>query len=119
MSDGKATFTAKVTSSTIYYAHADDTFTWTVYDNGEGSTEPATISPSTARCLVAATTPARPHAVPHHGGQHPGPLQQLIQPRTNALDRGGLRASSALVVLVLRPGQQREVEERRPQGPVR
>ena len=35
---GKATFTAKVTSSTIYYAHAGDTFTWTVYDNGEGST---------------------------------------------------------------------------------
>jgi hypothetical protein len=31
------TFTAKVTSSTIYYAHANDTFTWTVYDGGEGS----------------------------------------------------------------------------------
>ena len=32
----KATFTAKVTSSTIYYAHVNDMFTWTVYDNGEG-----------------------------------------------------------------------------------
>ena len=34
--NGKATFTAKVTSSTIYYAHAGDTFTWTVTDSGEG-----------------------------------------------------------------------------------
>ena len=32
-----ATFTAKVTSSTISYAHADDTFTWMIYDNGEGT----------------------------------------------------------------------------------
>ena len=33
----QATFTAQVTSSTISYAHAGDTFTWTVYDNGEGT----------------------------------------------------------------------------------
>jgi hypothetical protein len=32
-----ATFTAMVTSSTYLYAHVGDTFTWTVYDNGEGS----------------------------------------------------------------------------------
>ncbi len=32
-----ATFTAEVTSSTINYAHVGDTFTWTVYDQGEGS----------------------------------------------------------------------------------
>ena len=32
-----ATFTARVTSSTIYYAHVGNTFTWTVYDGGEGS----------------------------------------------------------------------------------
>ena len=51
-----------------------------------------------------------------HGHPVRGP-RRLIQPRTNALDRGGLRASSALVgLVVLRPGQQREVEERRPQG---
>ncbi len=31
-----ATFTAEVISSSIYYADAGDTFTWTVYDNGEG-----------------------------------------------------------------------------------
>ncbi len=37
VANGKATFTAKVTSSTIYYAQANDTFTWTVYDNGESS----------------------------------------------------------------------------------
>ena len=36
--DGEATFTAEVTSSTIGYAYAGDTFTWTVKDNGEGST---------------------------------------------------------------------------------
>ena len=34
---GKATFTAEVISSSIGYAHAGDTFTWTVYDNGEGT----------------------------------------------------------------------------------
>ena len=32
-----ATFTAKVTTSTISYANMDDTFTWTVYDKGEGT----------------------------------------------------------------------------------
>ena len=34
--NGKATFTAKITSSTIGYANVNDTFTWTVYDKGEG-----------------------------------------------------------------------------------
>jgi hypothetical protein len=32
-----ATFTAKLTSSTYRWAHTGDTYTWTVYDNGEGA----------------------------------------------------------------------------------
>ena len=39
--DGKATFTAKVTSGNYYWTHNGDTLTWTVYDKGEGSTAPA------------------------------------------------------------------------------
>jgi hypothetical protein len=35
---GKATFTAKLTSSTYRWANPGDTYTWTVYDNGEGGT---------------------------------------------------------------------------------
>jgi hypothetical protein len=34
--DGNATFTAKLTSSTYVWANVGDTYTWTVYDNGEG-----------------------------------------------------------------------------------
>jgi hypothetical protein len=37
--DGNATFTAKITSSTIGYANVNDTFTWTVYDSGTGVSE--------------------------------------------------------------------------------
>jgi hypothetical protein len=40
--DGKATFTAQVTSGNYVWTHDGDTLTWTVYDNGEGAT--ATIS---------------------------------------------------------------------------
>ena len=77
----KATFTATVISSTIGYAHQGDTFTWTVYDNGEGSKGTVDTSPSTPLCLVASRTPRLDHAVPHHGRQHPGPLQRLIRPQ--------------------------------------
>jgi hypothetical protein len=34
--DGKATFTARLTSSTYRWAQMGDTYTWTVYDSGEG-----------------------------------------------------------------------------------
>ena len=34
---GKATFTAKLTSSTYKWANSGDTITWTVYDGGEGA----------------------------------------------------------------------------------
>jgi hypothetical protein len=34
--DQSFTFTAKLTSSTYRWANTGDTYTWTVYDNGEG-----------------------------------------------------------------------------------
>jgi hypothetical protein len=34
--NGNATFTAKLTSSTYRWAQTGDTYTWTVYDKGEG-----------------------------------------------------------------------------------
>ena len=86
--DGKATFTAMVTSSTISYAAQGDTFTWTVYDNGEGSNAAEadyfTFNSAMLATLVAWSTPARSarHDVPRHGGQHPDPLQRLIRPRS-------------------------------------
>ena len=82
-----ATFTAKVTSSTISYANMNDTFTWTVYDKGEGTaTGTGDYFTFNGAMLGGWEHPGTDHAVPHHGGQHPGPPQQLIQPRTNALD---------------------------------
>jgi hypothetical protein len=42
--DGNATFTAKLTSSTYRWAQVGDTYTWTVYDNGEGATAPISDS---------------------------------------------------------------------------
>ena len=42
----KATFTAKLTSSTYRWANTDDTYTWTVYDTGEGRSDPTRIADS-------------------------------------------------------------------------
>ena len=84
--NGKARFTARVTSSTIYYAHAGDTFTWTVTDSGEGvsATTPDSFTFNSAVLGGQPYTPARRHAVLHHFGQHPGPLRKLIRPRTRS-----------------------------------
>ena len=80
--NGKATFTAKVTSSTNDYAQVRDKFTNTVYDNGEGSK--GTGDSFTFKRAVLDGNPYNPdadHAVRHHVGQHPGPLHELIRPR--------------------------------------
>ena len=80
---GKATFTAEVISSSIGYAHAGDTFTWTVHDNGEGTaTGTGDYFTFNSAMLGGCGAPGHgPHAVPHHVGQHPGPLQRLIRPQ--------------------------------------
>jgi len=54
----KATFIAQVTSSTIGYAHQGDTFSWTVYDNGEGST--GTVDTFTFNSAVLGGQPYTP-----------------------------------------------------------
>ena len=57
---GKATFTAKVTSSTIYYAHVNDTFTWTVNDTGEAGTSDGIVDNFTFNSAVLGGQPYTP-----------------------------------------------------------